>query len=120
MWELRAANPALSRLELYPAGAAHRPRPRGLGGEHAGDGLRRRGAAAAAVLVDRRSRAGQHPDREVIAQEIVRTLVGAIGLVAAVPITTALAAAVAMQELASDAAAEDRLLRGGRHEPLRP
>jgi uncharacterized membrane protein len=34
----------------------------------------------------------------VIAQEIVRTLVGSIGLIAAVPITTFLAAAVATTE----------------------
>jgi uncharacterized membrane protein len=33
-----------------------------------------------------------------IAQEVVRTLVGSIGLVAAVPITTAIAALVARQD----------------------
>jgi uncharacterized membrane protein len=32
---------------------------------------------------------------EIVAEEVVRTLVGAIGLVASVPLTTALAAAVA-------------------------
>jgi uncharacterized membrane protein len=36
-----------------------------------------------------------------IAQEVVRTLVGSIGLVAAVPITTAIAAIVATQQLPS-------------------
>jgi len=35
---------------------------------------------------------------ETVAQELVRTLVGSIGLVAAVPITTLLAALIAMQE----------------------
>jgi len=36
--------------------------------------------------------------REVVAVEIVRTLVGSIGLVASVPVTTALAALVASLE----------------------
>jgi uncharacterized membrane protein len=63
---------------------------------------------------------------EVLAVEIVRTLVGSIGLVAAVPITTALAAAVALQEPVEPAAgaagvvAGDRPLRDDRHEPLLP
>jgi uncharacterized membrane protein len=35
---------------------------------------------------------------ELVAQEIVATLVGSIGLIAAVPITTALAAALALGE----------------------
>jgi uncharacterized membrane protein len=35
---------------------------------------------------------------EEVASEIVRTLVGSIGLVASVPITTAVAAVVASQE----------------------
>jgi uncharacterized membrane protein len=38
---------------------------------------------------------------QVIAQEIVRTLVGSIGIVAAVPITTAVAAAVVIREPAA-------------------
>ncbi len=44
---------------------------------------------------------------ELIAVEIVRTLCGSIGLVAAVPITTALAAAVLPPAIASDRAASD-------------
>jgi uncharacterized membrane protein len=35
---------------------------------------------------------------EIVAKEIVATLVGSIGLIAAVPITTALAAALALGE----------------------
>lgn len=45
---------------------------------------------------------------EVVAVEIVRTLVGSIGLIAAVPLTSALAAALVVAEPASD---------GGRHRP---
>jgi uncharacterized membrane protein len=43
---------------------------------------------------------------ELVAQAIVGTLVGSIGLIAAVPITTALAAALATQFTAEDLPAE--------------
>ena len=49
--------------------------------------------------------AGELVTAEVVAVEVVRTLVGSIGLVAAVPITTALAAGVALAD--APAAADD-------------
>jgi hypothetical protein len=47
---------------------------------------------------------------QVIAAEVVRTLVGSIGLVAAVPITTALATAVTTGCGVGSGAAEDRVI----------
>jgi uncharacterized membrane protein len=49
---------------------------------------------------------------EIVAVEIVRTLVGSIGLIAAVPLTTALAAAVVVSD---PRAAEREALLGGHH-----
>jgi uncharacterized membrane protein len=49
---------------------------------------------------------------EIVAVEIVRTLVGSIGLIAAVPLTTALAAGIV---LGDPAAAEREALLGGGH-----
>jgi uncharacterized membrane protein len=42
--------------------------------------------------------AGEALSTELIAQEVVATLVGSIGLIAAVPLTTALAALLALDE----------------------
>jgi uncharacterized membrane protein len=44
---------------------------------------------------------------EVVAKEVVATLVGSIGLIAAVPVTTALAALLALREPAERLAAAD-------------
>ncbi|MGH2847051.1 MAG: YibE/F family protein [Thermoleophilaceae bacterium] len=41
---------------------------------------------------------GQTLNLEVVAKEVVATLVGSIGLIAAVPVTTALAAVLALGE----------------------
>ena len=88
--------PPTAPRELFARGHAHRPRPPRLGGEHAGAGLRGRGAAAAAAVLAWPSGAWATPSPpQVIATEVVRTLVGSIGLVVSVPLTTALAVAVA-------------------------
>ena len=44
----------------------------------------------------RRPRLGEALQPEMVAKEVVATLVGSIGLIAAVPLTTALAAALAL------------------------
>nr|WP_245585733.1 YibE/F family protein [Pseudonocardia asaccharolytica] len=98
VWELRAANPGLGARELY--GAAMR-----IGRDHVSSAvntlvLAYAGAALPLLLlfsVSGRS-IGQALTTQDVATEIVRTLVGSIGLVASVPITTALAAAVAVRE----------------------
>jgi uncharacterized membrane protein len=41
---------------------------------------------------------GEALSTEIVAKEVVATLVGSIGLIAAVPLTTALAAALALAE----------------------
>ncbi len=50
---------------------------------------------------------------EIVAVEVVRTLVGSIGLIAAVPLTTALAAGLVLAE--PEAAAREALLGGPGH-----
>jgi uncharacterized membrane protein len=98
VWELRAANPAMSRLELYNAALR-------IGRDHVASAVNTlvmayAGAALPLLLYSSISGVGLGNilSSQVIAQEIVRTLVGSIGLVAAVPITTFLAAAVASTE----------------------
>ncbi|MFC5994175.1 YibE/F family protein [Pseudonocardia hispaniensis] len=98
VWELRAANPGLGTRELFAAGMR-------IGRDHVSSAvntlvLAYAGAALPLLLlfsVSGRS-IGQVLTTQDVATEIVRTLVGSIGLVASVPITTALAAAVAVQE----------------------
>jgi uncharacterized membrane protein len=98
VWELRAANPSLSRRQLYTAALR-------IGRDHVASAVNTlvmAYAGAALPLLLYSSIAGVGIGNVVtsqsIAQEIVRTLVGSIGIVAAVPVTTALAAAVATQE----------------------
>ena len=98
VWELRAANPALTSRELYAAGLR-------IGRDHVASAVNTlvmayAGAALPLLLYSSVSGVGiaNIVSSQSIAQEIVRTLVGSIGLVAAVPITTALAAVVASQE----------------------
>ncbi len=95
VWEVRRANPSLSRFELYRAGIR-------VGRDHIASTvntllLAYAGASMPLLLLFALS--GQDlgivANSEVVATEIVRTLVGSIGLVAAVPITTWLAARVA-------------------------
>ncbi|GGS48511.1 YibE/F family protein [Actinokineospora fastidiosa] len=99
VWELRAANPSLGWRELYAAGVR-------IGRDHVASAVNTlvmayAGAALPLLLYSSVSGvgAGAILGSQDIAQEIVRTLVGSIGLVAAVPVTTALAALVAVREV---------------------
>ncbi|MER6672071.1 YibE/F family protein [Streptomyces sp. NPDC000983] len=94
VWELHAASPAMGRRELY--GAAIR-----IGRDHIASVvntlvLAYAGAALPLLLLFTiaESSVGTVANSELVAEEIVRTLVGSIGLVASVPLTTALAALV--------------------------
>lgn len=98
VWELRAANPSLTRRQLYAAGLR-------IGRDHVASAVNTlvmayAGAALPLLLYSSISGVGigNILTSQSVAQEIVRTLVGSIGIVAAVPVTTALAAAVAAQE----------------------
>jgi uncharacterized membrane protein len=95
VWELHQANPAYGFQRLYAAGLR-------IGRDHIASTVNTLVMAYAGaslpllVLFTLSSR--QLSDvltSEIVAQEIIRTLVGSIGLVSAVPITTALAAFVA-------------------------
>ena len=94
VWELHIANPAYSLRRLYRAAVR-------IGHDHIASTVNTLVLAYAGaslpllilfVLSERPI--GQLITTEVVAEEIVRTLVGSIGLVASVPITTALAALV--------------------------
>lgn len=98
VWELRRANPSLTKRELYAAGLR-------IGRDHVGSAVNTlvmayAGAALPVLLFSYLSGAGLGTvlGSQSIAQEIVRTLVGSIGLVACVPVTTFVAAVVASQE----------------------
>lgn len=98
VWELRRANPGLRWRELYSAALR-------IGRDHVSSAVNTLAmayAGAALPVLLAFSLAGQSfatlITAQDVAQEVVRTLVGSIGLVAAVPITTALAAAVVRQE----------------------
>lgn len=98
VWELRRANPLMTRRELYAAGLR-------IGRDHVGSAVNTlvmayAGAALPVLLFSYLSGAGLGTvlGSQSIAQEIVRTLVGSIGLVACVPVTTLVAAVVASQE----------------------
>ncbi len=102
VWELRAANPSLSRRQLYASALR-------IGRDHVASAVNTlvmayAGAALPLLLYSSVSGVGIGTivSSQSIAQEIVRTLVGSIGIVAAVPVTTALAAAVAVQELPTE------------------
>jgi uncharacterized membrane protein len=95
VWEVRRANPGLSRAELYASGLR-------VGRDHIAstvNTLLLAYAGASMPLVLRFALSNQPVgivlNSEVVAVEVVRTLVGSIGLVSAVPITTWLAAIVA-------------------------
>ncbi|MGB8202637.1 MAG: YibE/F family protein, partial [Pseudonocardiaceae bacterium] len=98
VWELRRANPALSARALYTAALR-------IGRDHISSAvntlaLAYAGAALPVLLALAMSGQsfGTLVTAQNVAQEAVRTLVGGIGLVAAVPITTAIAAVVARQD----------------------
>jgi uncharacterized membrane protein len=95
VWELRAANPRTSRRALAAAGLR-------IGRDHVASTVNTLALAYAGasmpvllLLVLSRQPLASVASGEVLATEIVRTLVGSIGLVAAVPLTTWLAAAAA-------------------------
>ncbi len=92
VWELRLANPSMSRWELYRAGLR-------IGRDHVAStvntlALAYAGAALPLLLlfVLAQQSLGTVANSEIVGTEIIRTLVGSIGLVAAVPLTTWLAA----------------------------
>jgi uncharacterized membrane protein len=95
VWELRAANPRTSRRSLAAAGLR-------IGRDHVASTVNTLALAYAGasmpvllLLVLSRQPFTSVVSGEVLATEILRTLVGSIGLVAAVPLTTWLAAAAA-------------------------
>ncbi len=95
VWELRAANPGMGVKSLFSAGLR-------VGRDHIASTvntllLAYAGASMPLLLLFALSgqRLGVVANSEVVATEIVRTLVGSIGLVVAVPITTWLAAVFA-------------------------
>ena len=98
VWELHAANPRLGAAGLFRAAMR-------IGRDHVASAvntlvLAYAGAALPLLLVFRlsgRSLVDVATSQDV-AMEIVRTLVGSIGLVASVPVTTAVAALVASRE----------------------
>jgi uncharacterized membrane protein len=95
VWELRDANPSLRARTLFAAGMR-------IGRDHVSSAvntlvLAYAGAALPLMLLFTVSAASfpQVVTSQDVATEIVRTLVGSIGLVASVPLTTGLAALVA-------------------------
>lgn len=94
VWQLHQANPTMGRVELYRAAVT-------IGRDHIASTvntlvLAYAGASLPLLLIY--TQAGRALTDvvagELVAVEIVRTLVGSIGLVTAVPVTTALAALV--------------------------
>ncbi|PKV97846.1 putative membrane protein [Amycolatopsis echigonensis] len=98
VWELRRANPSLSWRELYSSGLR-------IGRDHVGSAVNTlvmayAGAALPVMLYSAISGVGLGSllGSEDIAAEIIRTLAGSVGIVAAVPVTTVLAALIAARE----------------------
>ncbi|MFI6413202.1 YibE/F family protein [Streptomyces sp. NPDC050585] len=116
VWELHQADPKMGPRALYRAGIR-------IGRDHIASVvntlvLAYAGAALPLLLLFSiaQSSVGTVANSELVAQEIVRTLVGSIGLVASVPVTTGLAALVvsADRPSGSAAAAPARTGRGRR------
>ncbi|MFF2201058.1 YibE/F family protein [Streptomyces sp. NPDC058145] len=119
VWELHEANPAMGWRDLYRAGIR-------IGRDHIASVvntlvLAYAGAALPLLLLFSiaQSSVGTVANSELVAEEIVRTLVGSIGLVASVPVTTALAALVVSADRsgpggAVDGGAQPVPARGGR------
>ncbi|WP_329400597.1 YibE/F family protein [Streptomyces melanogenes] len=112
VWELHEANPAMGPRGLYRAGIR-------IGRDHIASVvntlvLAYAGAALPLLLLFSiaQSSVGTVANSELVAEEIVRTLVGSIGLVASVPVTTALAALVVSAD--RPAAGARGPVRGGR------
>ncbi len=115
VWELHAANPSMGWRGLYRAAIR-------IGRDHIASVvntlvLAYAGAALPLLLLFSiaQSSVGTVANSELVAEEIVRTLVGSIGLVASVPVTTALAALVVSADRPGDRAADAAApARGGR------
>ena len=104
VWELRAANDRLTRKQLYRSAL-------NVGRDHIASAVNTLVLAYAGASLPLMILLSSSPQplsnvltSEVISAEIVRTLVGSIGLIASVPITTALAAWIA----GSDRAPEEK------------
>jgi uncharacterized membrane protein len=102
VWELRAGDPGRSRRDLYRAGIR-------IGRDHIASTvntlvLAYAAAALPLLLIYTQSGLafGEVLTTETVAVEIVQTLVGSIGLVASVPLTTALACLVATRAESPD------------------
>ncbi|GAA3478793.1 MULTISPECIES: YibE/F family protein [Streptomyces] len=116
VWELHQADPAMGARKLYRAGIR-------IGRDHIASVvntlvLAYAGAALPLLLLFSiaQSSVGAVANSELVAEEIVRTLVGSIGLVASVPVTTVLAALVVSADrtgLGAEAGASAPV-RGGR------
>ncbi|WP_405404315.1 YibE/F family protein [Streptomyces sp. NBC_01104] len=116
VWELHQADPTMSAKKLYRAGIR-------IGRDHIASVvntlvLAYAGAALPLLLLFSiaQSSVGTVANSELVAEEIVRTLIGSIGLVASVPVTTALAALVVSADrtgLGAEAGAPAPV-RGGR------
>ncbi|MFJ7151182.1 YibE/F family protein [Streptomyces sp. NPDC100445] len=113
VWELHEANPAMGRRGLYRAAIR-------IGRDHIASVvntlvLAYAGAALPLLLLFSiaRSSVGTVANSELVATEIVRTLVGSIGLVASVPVTTLLAALVVSADRPEPAAAATAGARPG-------
>jgi uncharacterized membrane protein len=98
VWELRRANPQLGAKALFQAAMR-------IGRDHVASAvntlvLAYAGASLPLLLLFSLSgrSLGDVATSQDVATEIVRTLVGSIGLVASVPVTTAVAALVASRE----------------------
>jgi uncharacterized membrane protein len=126
VWELRRSDPAMGRRRLYAAGIR-------IGRDHIASTvntlvLAYAAAALPLLLIYTQSGLafGEVLATETVAVEIVQTLVGSIGLVASVPITTALACWVitrppgADDELAGWEGGDDRDERWDTWEPAPP
>ncbi|MCG7204197.1 YibE/F family protein [Streptomyces arenae] len=116
VWELHEANPTMGWRGLYRAGIR-------IGRDHIASVvntlvLAYAGAALPLLLLFSiaQSSVTTVANSELVAEEIVRTLVGSIGLVASVPVTTLLAALVVSADRPGTAAvaAGDASARGGR------
>ncbi|MCL7426261.1 YibE/F family protein [Streptomyces sp. YS415] len=115
VWELHEANPTMGWRGLYRAGIR-------IGRDHIASVvntlvLAYAGAALPLLLLFSiaQSSVGSVANSELVAEEIVRTLVGSIGLVASVPVTTALAALM----VASDRPEREAVTSEGRPAPAR-
>ncbi|ATW52315.1 YibE/F family protein [Streptomyces peucetius] len=113
VWELRQADPNMGPRALYRAGIR-------IGRDHIASVvntlvLAYAGAALPLLLLFSiaQSSVGTVANSELVAEEIVRTLVGSIGLVAAVPVTTALAALVVSADRPRSAATDESPARSG-------